>query len=227
VKDVALLDEPLENRSALTPREKFGGAALPTRGSMSDDENLPVDADLNEEQPLDDEDIPTSLDEGWQEKLIDIEAVKEVWNKLKDSGRCADRMKYATMLDQCRVAAECWRICSRRHAMARTPADRARVISDFVKTGEVIGGVKRARWMERRRLGFMLRQIHERTMADMAHQVENGKEEPSYPSFNTVSRRWFPSQTTVAQQQALERQQAAKTLEAEYQTQPPRRNAKK
>jgi hypothetical protein len=179
-----------------------------------EEDNLPVDSD---DFDLPDEaDIPTSLEDGWREKLTDVASVKKVWEQIKTVKERADVLSYATMLDQWRVAAECWNICCRRHVNAKTPSERAQITADFVAMGEAVGGVKRARWMERRRLGFVLPRIHARTKSEMEHQIENG-EEPTHPSFNTVSRRWFPSEATVRRQQEQERKQAAKLLEAEYQ----------
>lgn len=118
------------------------------------------------------------------------------------------------MLDSFRVAAEVWTQCSRLHSDAKTPADRAAVKAEYFKIGEQVGGVKKARWLERRRLGFKLAEIHARTLREQDHQAANGQE-ITFPSFNTVSRKWFPSEGTVNQQLAAERKAASSAMEEE------------
>ena len=178
-----------------------------------DDDDPEDDADT-EHLPADD-DIPSQLPDNWRERLKNPQEIAKLSGEVQDSERAADELKYAAMLDTFRVAAEVWTMCSRLHADAKTPSDRAQVKASYLKIGEQIGGVKSARWLERRRLGFRLREIHERTLAEQNHQMENDRE-PTFPSFNTISRRWFPSKETVSKQVAAERKQASDLLEQEY-----------
>ena len=182
---------------------------------MDDPEHPENEDDADTEHLPTDDNIPTRLPMDWRERLSNPAEIAKIYGEVKENEQEADEKKYASMLDSFRVAAAVWVQCSRLHSDAKTPADRAAVKADYLKIGEQIGGVKKARWLERRRLGFMLPEIHKRTLAEQEHQAENGQS-PMFPSFNTVSRRWFPSKGASQQLLAAERKAASDALEREY-----------